>query len=69
MSIFSRMFRSRDKPQVSDSTVGSSYRFFFGGSSPEEGQDISHENEQEAEERKKTGTGETRLVQKRGGTT
>lgn len=38
-------------------------------SSPEEGQDISHENEQEAEERKKTGTGETRLVQKRGGTT
>lgn len=31
MSIFSRMFRSRDKPQVSDSTVGSSYRFFFGG--------------------------------------
>jgi len=29
MSIFSGLFRSRDKP--SDSTTGSSYRFFFGG--------------------------------------
>lgn len=31
MSVFSRFFKSRDKPQ--DSTAGSSYRFFFGGSS------------------------------------
>ena len=31
MSIFSGMFRSRDKP-VTDSTAGSSYRFLFGGS-------------------------------------
>ena len=31
MSIFSGLFRSRDKP-VTDSTVGSAYRFFFGGS-------------------------------------
>lgn len=29
MSIFSGLFRSRDKP--TDSTSGSSYRFFFGG--------------------------------------
>jgi phage portal protein BeeE len=29
MSIFSGLFRSRDKPK--DSTTGSSYRFFFGG--------------------------------------
>ena len=29
MSIFSGLFRSRDKP--TDSTTGSSYRFFFGG--------------------------------------
>lgn len=29
MTIFSGLFRSRDKP--SDSTTGSSYRFFFGG--------------------------------------
>ncbi|MDD2980008.1 MAG: phage portal protein [Hespellia sp.] len=31
MSIFSGLFRSRDKP-VTDSTAGSAYRFFFGGS-------------------------------------
>lgn len=31
MSIFKGIFRSRDKP--SDSTAGSSYRFFFGGTS------------------------------------
>ena len=30
MSIFSWLFRSRDKP--TNSTAGSSYRFFFGGS-------------------------------------
>ena len=30
MSIFSGLFRSRDKPQ--NSTVGSSYSFFMGGS-------------------------------------
>ena len=29
MSIFSGLFRSRDKPK--DATSGSSYRFFFGG--------------------------------------
>jgi hypothetical protein len=29
MSIFSGLFRSRDKPK--DATTGSSYRFFFGG--------------------------------------
>ena len=29
MSIFSGLFRSRDKP--TNSTTGSSYRFFFGG--------------------------------------
>ena len=33
MSIFSGLFRSRDKP--TNSTTGSSYRFFFGGTTSE----------------------------------
>jgi phage portal protein BeeE len=31
MSIFSGIFKARDKP-IRDSTAGSGYRFFFGGS-------------------------------------
>ena len=31
MSIFSKMFRSRDKPAVKDSTAGSAYQVYFGG--------------------------------------